>query len=377
MSSPNIQHLSLYTPTDSDAASEVSTDDAVSDDLEGNTSFGTAIAAIDEYLEANSPAYLKLQQLRLEGWESAEADRFFAEQEREAEEDSAEASARLHRQMKRIATDMQSDTKAFTIKAQAEPKHILDLSVAPGALLAFAIKRNPTAQALAFNPPTEECGLVLVEKETGAVKIHRFDITMFAADIGVGPDEIPQSHPDADEFVHSRYLEDDDIFDLFICDSTIQPIHKTHREFRRLLLTQLVMGLEHLREGGTMIVLLHKVERLQTFRLLLDFKRFAKVTLFKHVLWPGNLSSFYMIASRVRSASPKAREAVQEWKREWKVATLGSHEEWRDERASLAGFGDLGIEGVLEEFGPTLVKLGRKIWETQADAMKLTPFMRK
>lgn len=285
--------------------------------------------------------------------------------------------------MEDIAKEMQCFTRAFTIKPSQEAPGILDLCMAPGTYLSKALERNPTAHAVAFSLPPSQGGLVPIVTESETVKIHLLDITMLAADMGLAADEIPPEHPDADSFLHSRFVEDGRNFDLVLCDGAIRRTHERpdyrlhHRESRRLLLTQLVIGMEHLRPGGTMIVLLHKIERINTIRLLRDFRGFANVVLFKPKSGHTKRSSFYMIASAVQSDGEEATEAVVEWKREWKVATLGTDEEWREDYARIAGFGEMGVEGVLREFGPALIKMGQKAWKTQADALKGASFMKK
>lgn len=385
------------------------TDSAVIDDPKEDEVVLRAITTIGQYLMDNAPVYRELQQLRAkvsgvharltllvyyqhlvtfsdddlrQGWDNPEGDQFFERQKRRADENSAETVERLNNMMEEIAKEMQCFTRAFTIKSSEEPQRVLDLCMAPGTYLAKALERNPAAHAVAFTLPPSQGGLIPIVSESETVKIHLLDITMLAADMGVKPDEISSDHPDSTSFFHSKYLEDGLNFDLVLCDGNIRRTHERaeyrfHREGRRLLLTQLALGLEHLRHGGTMIVLLHKVERLNTIRLIRDFKKFATVVLFKPRSGHAKRSSFYMIASAVRSADEEAVRAVREWKREWKVATLGTDEEWREDYSVIAGFGELGIEGVLEEFGPTLVKLGQKVWKTQADALKGASFMKK
>lgn len=285
--------------------------------------------------------------------------------------------------MEDIAKEMQCFTRAFTIKPGQEAPAVLDLCMAPGTYLSKALERNPTAHAVAFSLPPSQGGLVPIVTESETVKIHLLDITMLAADMGLAPGDVPPEHPDADSFLHSRYLEGGRDFDLVLCDGAIRrtherPEYRMHgRETRRLLLTQLALGLEHLRPGGTMIILLHKIERINTIRLLRGFKAFANVVLFKPKSGHAKRSSFYMIASAIRSDGEEATEAVAEWKREWKVATLGTDEEWREDYARVAGFGELGVEGVLEDFGPALIKMGQKAWKTQADALRGASFMKK
>ncbi|KAJ0116676.1 hypothetical protein J7T55_009826 [Diaporthe amygdali] len=72
-------------------------------------------------------------------------------------------------------------------------------------------------------------------------------------------------------------------------------------------------------------------------------------------------SSFDMIADEIRSTDQEAAQAVQALKQEWKIAALGTDEEWRSDYTRMTHFEDKGIEVVLVEFGPTLIKLSQKV----------------
>lgn len=87
---------------------------------------------------------------------------------------------------------------------------------------------------------------------------------MLAADMGVT--DIPEKHPDARKFLPCQ-MRETQLFDLVLCDGhvlrTHAPTRASYRETRepaRLKTTQLALGLEHIKPGGTMIVLFHKVE---------------------------------------------------------------------------------------------------------------------
>ncbi|KAI3390282.1 hypothetical protein diail_10601, partial [Diaporthe ilicicola] len=284
--------------------------------------------------------------------------------------------ARVEMRMMMIANDMQSRTKAFTIESKTEPERILDLSVVPSGLLAYALGRNRKAHALAFSLPEADGGFAPSWEESEAVRVQQLDITLLVADMGLKPEDVPESDPDADRYRHSRYFVAGHSFDLAIRDSSIEPtwgMFRGSREYRRRLLTQLVLGLEHLHYGGTMIVQLYKLEGIQTIRLLLQFAGFAEVRIFKNTLWVGKLASFYLVATKVQSISWRARTAVEEWKREWKVITLGNNQEWREQRDRLAGCGDQSVEGFLKEIGPTLLNAGSYIWQKQLDALAELP----
>src|SRR2546423_6558730 len=74
--------------------------------------------------------------------------------------------------------------------------------------------------------------------------------------------------PDARSLLPQQF-DPGQLFDLVLCDGQVLRTHvrapyREMREARRLAVTQLAIGLEHLRIGGTMVVLLHKVEATDT-----------------------------------------------------------------------------------------------------------------
>lgn len=286
--------------------------------------------------------------------------------------------------MKRIGQELQDNLKAFKVNnINTSPLRILDMCMAPGAFLETALRLNPGAQAVAFTLPEEAGGHKVLLPRNKNVKINFLDITMLAEDMGTARADIATEHPDATKFL-SQHLSSDMRFNLVLCDGQVLRTHEPHRasyreprEARRLRLTQLALGLEHLQPGGTMMVLLHKVESWDTVCLLHSFSKFSDVRVFKPKLGHQKRSSFYMIAQKVQTGSQEATAAVQEWKRQWKIATFSGDEEYRKFAHDSASVGSLGVHELLEEFGATLVKLGEDVWRIQADALAKASFMRK
>ena len=142
---------------------------------------------------------------------------------------------------------------------------------------------------------------------------------MLAADMGVAA--IPENHPDAAGFLR-RHLSEDQLFDLLIYDGSVLRTHKTSpyrkpREPARLKFTQLALGLEHLRPGGKMLVLLQKVESWDMMSILKRFGEFSSVRLYKPTAGHKTRSSFYMIADDVQSRHAKAVHATDKRKAVW------------------------------------------------------------
>jgi hypothetical protein len=57
----------------------------------------------------------------------------------------------------------------------------------------------------------------------------------------------------------------------------------------------------------------------------------------------------------------------------WRAATFGTDEDF----AEALRKGEQSAEEVLEEFGLELVRHGREVWETQANALAQAPFIKK
>jgi 23S rRNA U2552 (ribose-2'-O)-methylase RlmE/FtsJ len=282
----------------------------------------------------------------------------------------------FYKMMKTIAYDMHQATGVFHIKNPCQDgRSILDMCMAPGGFLAIALSYNPQARALAFSLPKINGGHVVLLPKRPNVTLKFLDVTMLAEDMGTS--SIPYEHPDARNFLSSQFSPRE-YFDLILCDGQVLRNHgradyRERTEASRLCLTQLTLALNHLKPGGTMIVLLHKVEALHTVQLLNTFDRFASVQLFKHTKFHAKRSSFYMLATNIRADSEDAKTAIERWKFQWNIATFGTDNDYCE--AIRPEIRDVQV--MLKAFGPKLIELGRKIWDIQANALENAPFMRQ
>ncbi|TDZ48413.1 hypothetical protein CTRI78_v008203 [Colletotrichum trifolii] len=248
------------------------------------------------------------------------------------------------------------------------------MCMAPGGFLQTALETNRRATALAFSLPVSQGGHDVLLRGSSKVDVRLLDVTMLAEDMGVA--DIPAHHPDFDNFL-PRQFGPDDVFDLALCDGQVLRTHpradyRERCESHRLTATQLVLSVEHLRPGGTMVMLLHKIEGWTTLLRIRALSTFADVTTFKPTKSHSKRSSFYVVAKNVRSQSPEALKAVEEWKTVWKVGTFEPEkleENWSPREGHDA-------HEVLADFGDELVRLGRRVWEIQADALEKAPFIK-
>ncbi|KAF4857161.1 hypothetical protein CGCSCA4_v000091 [Colletotrichum siamense] len=334
-------------------------------------------AAIVKYLVQHSPEFVELRELRKLGRENPAGDRFFQQQRARATNPNTKTKLYFYKMMKRIGDEMQRTTGALKIKSPGSDfPQILDMGMAPGGFLATAMKLNPGAKAVGFSLPIADGGYQSLVPEREDIDVRYLDVTMLAGDLGF--DNIPADHPDAEMFL-PRQFEPGRKFDLVICSSSVVHEHKVGdyrkiTEPRRLATSQLALGLERLNPGGTMIVLFHNVEAWTTVVQLYRFRKFCKkLFLFKPTKGHEKRSSFYMVATGVQSRNPEAFFAVERWKQIWRAATLdvegtGAMLQEVDEEEPTP-------EEVLREFGEDLVRLGKRAWSIQANALRNAPFM--
>jgi 23S rRNA U2552 (ribose-2'-O)-methylase RlmE/FtsJ len=282
----------------------------------------------------------------------------------------------FYKMMQKIGRELHDSTGAFTFGfLEGNPPNFLDLCMAPGGFLGIAMQLNPHSIATAYSLPVANGGHQILLPRNSSIKIKLLDVTLLAADLGV--DDIPKDHPDQHNFL-SREFCDGRVFDGVLCDGQVLRTHtrapyRENREARRLTVTQLALGLEHIKSGGTMIVLLHKVEAMDTVELLYRFNRFSTVRLFKPATSHTKRSSFYMVGSDIQTGHPEVAMAISRWKNLWKVATFGSDDEYETQVRESS----LHVQDILDDFGPKLMHMGKDIWNIQARALLKAPFIAK
>jgi hypothetical protein len=209
---------------------------------------------------------------------------FFERERASADAGNPETARRLYDMMQRIGNELQRRTRALTVpRSQQENPNFLDLCMAPGGFPYAAMELNHHACATAYSLPVEDGGHKILLPEHYYVKVKLLDITMLTTDLSF--DNIPKEHPDQNNFLPKEF-GDGRVFDIVFCDGQVLRNHKRaayrgKREARRLTVTQLALGLNHVKLGGTIIVLLHKLEAVDTVELLCQFNRFSSITLFK------------------------------------------------------------------------------------------------
>ncbi|KAH8162724.1 hypothetical protein CIB48_g5526 [Xylaria polymorpha] len=312
----------------------------------------------DYLLERRSAVYIKIvPQLtfKAQGWQNPAGDQFFKNQRKQADNRNDGQARYFFNMMKRIAREVHNATKLFSLSTPDNVQSsILDWCMAPGGFLSVAMYYNRGARYRAFSLPLENGGYKVRFVSAARVTINFLDLNLLAADMGV--DIIPPTHPEAAHFLPAQ-LSSRDIFDLIICDGQVLRTHKRAQyrenlESPRLTLVQLALGLEHVRPGGKMIILLHRIESWRCVYFLYVLSKFSTPLI-------SNPQHEHAI------------EAVRVWKQAWRTATFDTEEAYKQ----LTQPPQAIVEDVLESFGPQLIKLATNVWETQAAALSKAPFI--
>jgi 23S rRNA U2552 (ribose-2'-O)-methylase RlmE/FtsJ len=346
---------------------------------------------VKNYLLAAAPSYKALSALRKkvencshfvssclllrQGWENPAGDQYFKELRFASDNASPDEQKRFFSMMQSLGREMNDATGAFSCR---HPK-MLDLCMAPGGYAASLLNLHPYAIVKGISLPPSLGGHTLLVRHGATdprVEVQFMDITMLATEFGVTIHDVPPHHPEASHFNHTRPYHGQQ-FDVVICDGQVLRTHtraswRQYYEATRLKVSQLILGLQRIKTGGTFIILLHKAESWNTCTLLKAFDAFSSVILFKPVRKHAQRSSFYLVAKNVQPESSSAKETLEEWKQLWYGTTFGV--DTRTEYAVEHPKEEV-VTTFLQEFGPRLVELGSPIWETQANALKRASYV--
>ncbi|KAI1809909.1 hypothetical protein GGS20DRAFT_580301 [Poronia punctata] len=330
---------------------------------------------IKEYLLERVPEFRRLQELRDKGWKNPAGDIYFNKQRTQSDRQKKANDKFFFNLMKNITSEIQSQTSFFALEKRPQSRtSILDMCAAPGVFLSEARNHNQGASIRGFSLCLHDGGHRFSVKSLQKT-IEHLDINLLAADMGATATTTNMNHPEAGLFL-PRKLDDDETFDMVLCDGQVLRTHpraeyRERREAARLTMTQLALGLGHMREGGRMLLVMHKFEAWNSVKLLYLFRKFAHVVVLKPKTGHALRNSYYLLITNIRPQHPEARRAVQMWKDLWNAVTFVSDEEY----VRLVRANEPDVHELLAEFGDDLVELGLGVWKTQADALANASFM--
>lgn len=256
---------------------------------------------------------------------------------------------------------------------------VLDMGMAPGGFTWAVLNRYPTATVRGITLPPEIGGLGVMLpkwKSNKRMEIKFLDVTMLADEMGTPANSISVTHEDSGNFSSERPFLDEE-FDLIFCGAAVQRTHnradyRDSCERLRLTFSQLVIALQRVREGGSLVVLLHKPEAWDNIELVNRFTRFSDVSFFKPKRKHAIRSSFYMVATKVRPRDTNALSAIRVWKERWEVATFGDVAALKE----CLYVSEDRVRSVLTDFGQQFVALATPVWKIQADRLRGASFLK-
>jgi hypothetical protein len=281
--------------------------------------------------------------------------------------------------MVQIGRGMDDNTRLFSTlskpkDAETRPK-ILDIGMAPGGFSAAILEKHPSTLVRGLSLPVSQGGyeIRLPNWQTNPnVDIQFLDVTMLAGDMGVDKNHVSPNHPDAGEFLYSDGPFVDESFDIVFCGAQVnheQPRaeYREGREHVRLWTCQLVTAMQRLRQGGALVVLLNRADSWQTAVMLRTIDSFSRSLVLHKTKGPhAKRSTFYAVARGVDTDSVLARQAVEDWKSDWRTCTLGDKETQHE----FFRVAENDVDDLISGFGKRLLQLGAPVWKIQADALE-------
>ena len=292
---------------------------------------------VSHYLEARSEVYRDLVKVQddvsgfvsLHGlgpvrwpfeqtWKNTRATAYFERQRRTADDPKQHDRRAFFFIMCGIGNEINGATGG-ALKLHISIARVLDLCMAPGGYTASTLKHSPHAVVCALTLPVYLGGHHVIHKRDPRVKVTFSDITMLYKEFGLT--ELPPNHPDLSKFSDKR-LWHGKSFDLVICDGQVLRTHmrdiadyRRKVEAVRLTVSQLILAMQRIESGGTLIMLLHDVSAYETIKLLSVFDKIAEIQVFKPVSSHTNRGTFYLIAKNVQPRHPEAMlNGILDWK---------------------------------------------------------------
>jgi len=233
--------------------------------------------------------------------QDSDAHDFFEKQQSQADNAELKTRTMFFRMMLRIADQLDAETMALSLP-QNTPRApaFLNLCMAPGGFAKAALTRNHRVRVRGRSLPASAGGhefLITSWERDARLAVRFLDITMLAAEMGVA--DIPADHPWA------RYLPRrgfrPGLLRRAAAAAHIRPVWRTSpRDAGRLATAQLVLALQRILAGGTLVVLPHKPDAWRSVELLHQERGFAgAVALFKPVPMHAKKSPFYLVAKGV------------------------------------------------------------------------------
>ncbi|KAJ7264945.1 hypothetical protein B0H12DRAFT_1230580 [Mycena haematopus] len=310
-----------------------------------------------------------LVDLRERGRKDAHDKTSYAEHEKKIAEN---ASARKNRywfsKMKAVFKELDNQTVCIPRRGALK---FLDLGCVPGGFDSYILAKNSSAQGLGISSEVENGGhrFLLEDRHRSRFKIYYADLTYYR----LGP--LPASVAPEHKALHSLPFDTVKRFDIVLLDG-----HQLRKlpsarpgDWDRLLVSQIIIGLQAVKKGGTLVIKLVDADQINTAKLLHMFDILSvSLETFKPRSMHATRGTFYAIAKGVNEGRGAGRlpALLDAFKELWVDLTIGG----ADGAGRALNGEDLDfIVSTMDICKPKnldrLVDLGCKVWEVQARAL--------
>jgi hypothetical protein len=306
-----------------------------------------------------------LSELQAKGWKDEGMDNYFVQQRRTADTAGNMLERQWFGRMKGVLREVDQIVRCIQ---PAGAVQFLDLGCCPGGFTSYILDRNPSATGYGISLDVEKGGHAFLLEN-----YHRRRFQLIFADLTyfqLGPSSI--SHDSLLKPVPSQIKPRS-------CDLVTLDGHQLRTQegakrwdYDRLLISQLILGFDAIKYGGTMVVKLSRPARECTAKLLymLDLVCVSLST-YKPQTMHAIRGTFYAVAKEVGRGDEAVRlpAIVEGLRKLWFELTYGG--ENGSGRFLLDSDLDFVIsrDELIDRYMARLIELGRGVWLTQAQAL--------
>ncbi|KAI0699636.1 hypothetical protein C8T65DRAFT_613505 [Cerioporus squamosus] len=339
------------------------------------------------------PELQELVALRSKGWEDDNLDGYFKTLRKIADSPTKQAEHTWFEKMRNIMAEL--DNAANFVHPNPSTKvRFLDVGCAPGGFSSYVLQSVPSARGIGISLPERMGGhALLLEQYLRRRYTHiQRDILEYDLSPAVSPIDLSNRPRKRlrDDFIghfplvildgHAlRTYQHPSIATLSADADVLKAAHGAYRD--RLLITQIIIALESVSRGGTIVTRLSHIECFPASQLLFLLDSISdELVLHKPQTMHASRGTSYVIAKGV------FRSEEQAGKRGLYLQALRALWSEMQQGGPFNGVGRMLVEGdldfvadaeaILDEYVDRLVELGRQTWATQVAGLR-TLFKRR
>ncbi|KAJ6531171.1 hypothetical protein B0H19DRAFT_1190680 [Mycena capillaripes] len=322
----------------------------------------------EELIARGADELQRLVDLREQSKDTPERDGYTEHEKKVAENASARKNRYWFSKMKGVFREMDAQTACVPRKGALR---FLDLGCCPGGFTSYILSKNSSAHGLGISSEIENGGhrFLLEDRHRSRFKIYYADLTYYR----LGP--LPTSVAPDRKVLHSLPFDATKLFDVVLLDGYQLRRQPSERpgDWDRLLVSQIIIGLQAAKKGGTLVIKLADTEQVNTAKLLHMFDILsASLETFKPRYMHATRGTFYAVVKGVGEGRGAARLPgfIDSFKELWVDLTIGG----ADGAGRVLNEEDLDFIISTMEVRQAknldrLIDLSRMVWEVQVRAL--------